>query len=249
MSGQQSSPTSASSFAAGGRLAEGGGLSESSDPLQATFSGIMQAMQRFEALKPRLGQLPQHTFDTVAREAQGLHERFLALQRRGMQMAGDGNNQPSGSAMSSYIADLQTFYGEQKAFVDRMEQVLPGSGPGGLQPAQAPQAATSAGFGLPPAGLPAAGLGGAGGARGVAGVGGIGGGVGGIGGAVGVSENRPFAWLQGSAGAQQPSSSTSSAALAQAIGADGSSGGLMLSRSQLESFATLTLNTRVLPDS
>ena len=63
--------------------------------LQRTMKTIMDGMQRFETLHPRMQSLPQHLFTEIASQGQTLHEEFTRLQQRGVSLAGDGSKQMS----------------------------------------------------------------------------------------------------------------------------------------------------------
>eukprot|EP00913_Durusdinium_trenchii_P019057 g17910.t1 len=54
--------------------------------LQAAMQAIQSGMQRFEALHSKLPNLPPQVFNPLADQAQKLHEEFLRLQQKGMQL-------------------------------------------------------------------------------------------------------------------------------------------------------------------
>lgn len=132
-----------------GSATTGGSSAQSiNERLQAAMKGIVDGMQRFEALHPKLRNLPQQIFSEIARRGQKLHEDFVVLQRRGVELSGQGGQTTEMSEAQAvpYAAQLEAFVVEQAAFVRDAEAQL--------------QSSVSVGGGLPPAsGLPGFGQG------------------------------------------------------------------------------------------
>eukprot|EP00928_Gymnodinium_smaydae_P018166 TRINITY_DN16915_c0_g1_i1.p1 TRINITY_DN16915_c0_g1~~TRINITY_DN16915_c0_g1_i1.p1 ORF type:complete len:615 (+),score=121.37 TRINITY_DN16915_c0_g1_i1:34-1845(+) len=123
--------------------------------LQKTMRSVVDGMQRFEALHPRLRQTSQQLFTEIARRGQQLHEEFLALQRRGVELAGTGNTPMREADAAPYLEQLESFVARQDAFVNDAEERVRG--------AEAAGGAMGGGSNFGMGGLPAAGLGGVGG--------------------------------------------------------------------------------------
>ena len=135
--------------------------------LQVAMGGVVDGMQRFEALHPRLQMVPQPVFQEIAQRAQRLHEEFVRLQRLGVELGGDGSSPMSETAAAPYAAQLEAFVAEQAAFVRDAESTVGqhtgasaggfgGFVGGGVQMPPMPGAGClggSLGGGLPPAGL------------------------------------------------------------------------------------------------
>eukprot|EP00929_Paragymnodinium_shiwhaense_P078109 TRINITY_DN40417_c0_g1_i1.p1 TRINITY_DN40417_c0_g1~~TRINITY_DN40417_c0_g1_i1.p1 ORF type:complete len:695 (-),score=161.17 TRINITY_DN40417_c0_g1_i1:82-1968(-) len=98
--------------------------------LQKAMRDIMDGMQRFEALHPQLTRLPQQQFTSVASRGQQLHERFAILQRRGVELAGDGNMPMRETEAAPYADEMEAFVAAQLAFVKEAEQQVRNAGPG-----------------------------------------------------------------------------------------------------------------------
>jgi len=101
--------------------------------LQMTMQAIQTGMQRFQVLHGKLQNLPQQAFQTVAAQAQKLHEEFLVLQQRGISLAGD--NKPMLEADAApYVEQLQSYVSRQASFIEQVDQQvqsLPGGFGGG----------------------------------------------------------------------------------------------------------------------
>lgn len=100
--------------------------------LNAAMQGIMTGMQRFEALHPKLRSLPPQVFQTISLRGQQLHEEFLVLQRRGVELSNQGNSADS-EVTQTYVSQLESFVERQVAFIDDTEQKVDrgqGSAPG-----------------------------------------------------------------------------------------------------------------------
>jgi len=199
--------------------------------LQTSMQGIVGGMQRFEGLHPRLGGLPQQMFQEIASTGQRLHEEFLVLQRRGVELAGDGRAPMREADAQEYLAQVEVFVPNLVAFVARAEETVRTQGAAG---------AAGAGFGsvgglgggLPPAsvggfgggGLPPASVGGFGGGGGgatglpPASVGGFGGGQAGAGGLGGGFGGGPLGGgSAGAAGAVTPATDRQLSAVIKAV--------------------------------
>lgn len=113
----------------------GGAASESTERrLQAAMQAIQSGMQRFEALHPKLPNLPPQAFNTLANQAQQLHEEFLTLQRKGIQLAGDGRQPMLEADAAPYADQLESFVARQINLVNEAEQqVQQLGGAGGYQ--------------------------------------------------------------------------------------------------------------------
>jgi len=118
-----------------GSVGIGGAASESTERrLQAAMQAIQSGMQRFEALHPKLPNLPPQAFNTLANQAQQLHEEFLTLQRKGIQLAGDGRQPMLEADAAPYADQLESFVARQINLVNEAEQqVQQLSGSGGYQ--------------------------------------------------------------------------------------------------------------------
>ncbi|CAE7201276.1 unnamed protein product [Symbiodinium pilosum] len=101
----------------------GGAASESTERrLQAAMQAIQSGMQRFEALHPKLPNLPPQAFNTLANKAQQLHEEFLTLQKKGIQLAGDGRQPMLEADAAPYADQLESFVSRQISLVNEAEQ-------------------------------------------------------------------------------------------------------------------------------
>lgn len=131
----------ASATAATGRV-----QSATDQRLQAAMNQVVSGMQRFEALHPKLRSLPQHMFAEVAGRGQKLHEHFVVLQRRGVELSGGSENSQMREADAlPYAGQLEGFASELLSLVGEAESLVQGTPPmgHGLSPA---------GGGLPPLG-------------------------------------------------------------------------------------------------
>eukprot|EP00747_Dinoflagellata_sp_TGD_P082140 gnl/TRDRNA2_/TRDRNA2_161578_c0_seq6.p1 gnl/TRDRNA2_/TRDRNA2_161578_c0~~gnl/TRDRNA2_/TRDRNA2_161578_c0_seq6.p1 ORF type:complete len:563 (+),score=122.04 gnl/TRDRNA2_/TRDRNA2_161578_c0_seq6:74-1762(+) len=121
---------------AGGTATGGGSVTPATDQRLATvMNGIVQGMQRFEALHPKLQQVPRQIFEAIANEGQRLHESFTVLQQRGVALAGDGSKKMSEVDAVEYAEQMEAFVAAQTAFVQRAEAQLqqgPSTGSGQL---------------------------------------------------------------------------------------------------------------------
>jgi len=100
--------------------------------LQAAMQAIQSNMQKFQTLHPKLQSLPQQVFTPLANQAQQLHEEFLRLQKRGIELAGDGNRQMLEADAAPYADQLDSYVSRQTAFVaDAQSQVSKSAGMGG----------------------------------------------------------------------------------------------------------------------
>lgn len=98
------------------------------------MQAIQSGMQRFEALHPKLPNLPPQAFNTLANQAQQLHEEFLTLQRKGIQLAGDGRQPMLEADAAPYADQLESFVARQINLVNEAEQqVQQLGGAGGYQ--------------------------------------------------------------------------------------------------------------------
>eukprot|EP00930_Biecheleria_cincta_P068884 TRINITY_DN56713_c0_g1_i1.p1 TRINITY_DN56713_c0_g1~~TRINITY_DN56713_c0_g1_i1.p1 ORF type:complete len:679 (-),score=165.11 TRINITY_DN56713_c0_g1_i1:23-2035(-) len=90
--------------------------------LQAAMQSIQSNMQRFETLHPKLRTLPQQTFTVLAGQAQQLHEEFLVLQRRGIELAGDGRRPMLEGEAAPYAEQLESYVARQGTFVTGVDE-------------------------------------------------------------------------------------------------------------------------------
>lgn len=141
----------------------GAAMSQGTDQrLQRAMTGIMTGMQRFEALHPRLRQLPQQLFTEIASPGQQLHEEFTRIQQQSESLSGGGTRQISETDGAEYTRQVESFVARMSAFVDEAEVKVqsalsggstagPGAGYGGMLGNRIPP---------PQAAMPSASLGG-----------------------------------------------------------------------------------------
>lgn len=115
--------------------------------LQVAIKAVVDGMQRFEALHPQLRSLPEQVFASIATRGQQLHEEFLALQRLGVEVAGDGRTPMLESNALPYAERLETFAAAQASFVQDAEVAVRGASGIGLP-------STGVGSRLPAVGVP-----------------------------------------------------------------------------------------------
>jgi len=121
--------------------------------LQMAMQRIQTEMQRFQVLHGKLQSLPQQAFQSVASQAQKLHEEFLVLQQRGISLAGDGKKPMLEADAAPYVEQLESYVSRQASFINQVDQQVQGlagagTGFGGL----GYQGMTGARIPVPPAG-------------------------------------------------------------------------------------------------
>ncbi|CAK8990398.1 unnamed protein product [Durusdinium trenchii] len=107
------------------RKSQGAGVAGGTGPaspateqrLQAAMQAIQSGMQRFEALHSKLPNLPPQVFNPLADQAQKLHEEFLRLQQKGMQLTSgqlmlEADAAPYADELESYVSRQLTFVGD-----------------------------------------------------------------------------------------------------------------------------------------
>jgi len=117
-------------------MASGEQVTPSTDQrLSGVISNVVSLMQEFEALRPQLSRLPQQAFSRIAQQGQDLNDRFVALQRRGASIAGDGSVSMLERDAHEYAGAMEAFYKDQSVFVDQAKQavqsIVGGMGPTG----------------------------------------------------------------------------------------------------------------------
>jgi len=142
-------PPSASAFGAAmptaaaspiGAGADGPVVTTATDQrLSAIVNKVMQQLQDFEKMKPKIGSLPEAVFMRVARQAEALDARFRSLQKRGHDMVGDGSKRMLEKDAGAYASDMEKFYSDQDAFVRETQKEIEATGAArGASSAQAP---------------------------------------------------------------------------------------------------------------
>lgn len=102
-----------------------GSISPATDQrLQRAMRSVVDGMQQFEALHQPLRNAPQQLFNDIAQRSQILHERFVMLQRRGIELAGDGNAVMREMDAAPYAEQLELFVADQAEFVKEVEEAL-----------------------------------------------------------------------------------------------------------------------------
>lgn len=152
-----------------GGLAGGAGAASpaTEQRLQAAMQAIQSGMQRFESLHQKLATLPAQVLNPLADQAQRLHEEFLRLQQKGMQLASgqlmlEADAAPYADELESYMSRQLTFVGDAEY---QVKQAAAPSSSGyqgmlGNRLSPAPVGAQAASFGpLPATGAPAQAMG------------------------------------------------------------------------------------------
>eukprot|EP00435_Cladocopium_sp_Y103_P014311 s5351_g3.t1 len=129
------------------------------------MQAIQSGMQRFESLHQKLATLPAQVLNPLADQAQRLHEEFLRLQQKGMQLASgqlmlEADAAPYADELESYMSRQLTFVGDAEYQV-KQAAAPSSSGYQGmlgsrLSPAAPAGAQAGASFGSLPAGAPQA---------------------------------------------------------------------------------------------
>lgn len=109
---------------AAGGLSDGSVSPSTDRRLSAIIKKVVDRMEEFETMKPRLSQLSQSQFQRVSREGEQLQLRFQVLQERGAELAGDGSKLMSERDASSYADSMEAWFSEQDAFVERAASAL-----------------------------------------------------------------------------------------------------------------------------
>lgn len=152
-----------------GGLAGGAGAASpaTEQRLQAAMQAIQSGMQRFESLHQKLATLPAQVLNPLADQARRLHEEFLRLQQKGMQLASgqlmlEADAAPYADELESYMSRQLTFVGDAEY---QVKQAAAPSSSGyqgmlGNRLSPAPVGAQAASFGpLPATGAPAQAMG------------------------------------------------------------------------------------------
>jgi len=92
--------------------------------LSDVISKVVARMQEFEAMKPQLSRLPREVSAVVAQQGQELNDRFVALQQRGVAIAGDGSVTMLEQDASFLASEMERFHKDQLPFVEGAEQAL-----------------------------------------------------------------------------------------------------------------------------
>mmetsp|Transcript_96749 Transcript_96749/g.311831 ORF Transcript_96749/g.311831 Transcript_96749/m.311831 type:complete len:483 (+) Transcript_96749:2678-4126(+) len=141
----------------GGAGAAGVGAGSITPATDQSLSGVIQQltdlMQEFQAMRPQISQLPPSRLAPVGQQGEVLDERFRQLQLRGAAIAGDGTQPMMEADAVPYLAELENFAQEQRAYVDTIKQVVRGAG-GHAAPTS--WGGAGGGGGLPPARPPGA---------------------------------------------------------------------------------------------
>jgi len=86
--------------------------------LQKTMNDIVNGMRRFEDLHPQLRSMPVPAYQSIASRAQQLHEKFVALQRRGTELTGSGNIAMRETDAVLYASQMENFVREQTELIN-----------------------------------------------------------------------------------------------------------------------------------
>jgi len=100
--------------------------------LSTTIKKVVDVMQAFEGIKPRLEQLPPRVLEHIAQRGQHLQDRFVTLQRRGVAIAGDAMRPMLEANAAAYAADMEAFFEDQTQFVGEATEALKLKSAGGL---------------------------------------------------------------------------------------------------------------------
>jgi len=105
--------------------AQGGSIIPSTDRrLSNIIEKVTELMHRFQDLKPLLTKVPAPVLEPLAQRGQELHQRFVALQHRGVSIAGNNAKPMQEIDAMAYVEDMEAFFADQSSYVRSVRQIL-----------------------------------------------------------------------------------------------------------------------------